>query len=260
MIWYQALVLGLIQGLTEFLPISSSGHLILIPNLFGWEVQSLTFDVVLHLGTAFALIAYFWKDLNRIVKAFIIDRSSHDGKLGLFILLGTIPAVVLGLLFGSYIEFGLRMVSYVVVFLAIGTTLMILAEVVLRKSERAELTLVKSLVIGIFQSLALFPGVSRSGATISGGMMLGLDREQAARFSFLLSIPVVIGAAGLKIYETFNSNNFNLDLLPLLIGFFISFFVGFLAIDFMLRFLKSGSLFVFVLYRLFLIALLIVFL
>ncbi len=275
--WYQAVVLGAVQGLTEFLPISSSGHLILFPAFFGWELQSLAFDVVLHLGTALALIIYFWKDLVQIVLALTKDLKLHKtkigqfsehGRLGVYILIGSLPAVVLGLFAGDFIEETFRGVLSVVVFSLFGTVLMIGAEVVYKRRQQArtpaaegsttdvrttEVNGKKALTIGIFQSLALFSGVSRSGATISGGMVLGLTRERAARFSFLLSIPIVLAAGAFKVVDAFSTDLALLEPTTLFFGFLSSFLVGWAAIAILLKYLKTHTLWVFIVYRLILL-------
>ena len=241
----QAITLGIIQGLTEFLPISSSGHLVLVPNLLGWSIQSQAFDTVLHFGTVGALIIYFWKDLFEIIKS---------KKLILLLLIGSIPAGILGFLFEKAFEETFRSVSSVLVFLLVGTVLMLVAESRYKKvwhteriGEINKITNLKSFIIGIFQSFALFPGLSRSGSTISAGMLFGLTREAAARFSFLLSIPIVLGAGFFKIIDSYAVLSFDLDLL---LGFISSFLVGMIAIRFLLKFLKSNNLYVFIIYRL----------
>ncbi len=250
MTWFQALILGVIQGLTEFLPISSSGHLVVLPLLLNWESRGLFFDVILHLGTSCALIIYFKKDIFAIIKGILINRKSKEAKLGVSVLLGTIPAVVLGFLFESSIEEQFRSGVSVASFLILGTLIMIAAEYIGAHKEKSGINGLKALIIGFFQALALFPGVSRSGATISGGMFTKLSREDAARFSFLLSIPVILGAAAFKIIEMIRMPIITLDYLNLAVGFGASLLMGYIAIDFLLKFLKSRSLWVFIIYRL----------
>ncbi len=240
----QGLILGITQGLTEFLPISSSGHLILIPTLFRWNIQSLTFDTVLHLGTLSALVIYFYKDIFTILKS---------RKLLLLMFVGSVPAAIIGYFLESTIENIFRSAHSVAVFLAVGTGLMILAELVYKKSNVAQkieniesITLKKSVIIGFFQSLALFSGVSRSGSTISGGMLFGLKRDLAARFSFLLSMPIVAGAAAFKILESYKSLTLDGAMLG---GFLGSFIVGILAINFLIKYLKNKNLWIFIIYR-----------
>jgi undecaprenyl-diphosphatase len=242
--FFQALILGIVQGLSEFLPISSSGHLIIFPSVFGWEVQSLAFDTTLHLGTALALVIYFWKDIGNIIL--------RERKLGYYIIVGTIPAGVAGFFLEDIVENTFRGVFYVVMFLLLGSILMFVSEKVGNWAKKKDLDLKKSLLIGVFQALALLPGISRSGSTISGGMLFGLDRENAARFSFLLSIPVVIGAGLFKISKSAGVLN-GVSFGVLSVGFMSSFVAGMFAIEFMLRFLREKSLKLFIVYRLLLV-------
>lgn len=246
-----ALILGIIQGLTEFLPVSSSGHLIIFPSLFGWETQPLAFDTTLHLGTVAALIVYFWKDLLNIV--------TKDRKLGLLIVVGSAPAAIAGLFLDGLVESAFRDVSYVILFLLLGSALMFAAEKLGKWKQDKEITLKSSILTGMFQALALFPGISRSGSTISGGMLQGLGREKAARFSFLLSIPIVVAAGVFKVVDSLSV----LGAEPsgtLIVGFLSSFVVGMFAIGFMLKFLQTKSLNIFIIYRVLLsISLLLIF-
>jgi len=263
----QAMALGVLQGLTEFFPISSSGHLVVLPLLSGWEAQPLVFDTTLHLGTALALILFFWRDLCGIVKGFLgkgknAVENVRAKNMGLCLVVGSIPAGLVGLLFGGWFESSFRSVSWVATFLILGSILMALADARFRAdaSEGADseqgLSLKKSFKIGVFQVLALFPGFSRSGATISGGMLLGLNREAAARFSFLLSIPVVLGAGILKGMTSLGDISTDLYW-PLLVGFLSSFITGLACIKFLLKFLKKNDLDAFVVYRMLLAVVLI---
>jgi undecaprenyl-diphosphatase len=253
----QAIILGIVQGLTEFLPISSTGHLILTPYLFGWEEHPLVFDTTLHLGTAAALFVYFYKDLLNIVSAlfkdlrkysFNIKKYGQQSRLGLMIVVGCIPGGVLGVLFGDLIEEYFRSMLSVAIFVFSGSIVMLLAER-FHEVKHSSITFGKSLVIGFFQSIALLPGFSRSGSTISGGMLLGLPREEAARFSFLLSMPIVV-AAGLFQLKSSVTDLQSIDPLVILAGFVASALSGFLAISFMLKFVKNHSLYPFIVYRL----------
>lgn len=253
----QAFVLGMVQGLTEFLPISSSGHLIIIPSVFGWGIQPLVFDTILHLGTALALIVYFWKDLWDIATKFFTDKSSDEHLMGRYILIGSIPAAVLGYFLEDIIESTFRGVNWVIGFLIVGSVFLYIAEHWF-KNERSALNNVKSTIVGVFQSLALFPGVSRSGASISAGMYMGLGREKATRFSFLLAIPTVFGAGLYKALSSFSQIS-DIPFLMISVGFVTSFIFGFAAIKFLLNFVKDHSLHVFVIYRVVLVAYLILF-
>ncbi|HOM77901.1 undecaprenyl-diphosphate phosphatase [Patescibacteria group bacterium] len=264
---YRAVILGIVQAVTEFLPVSSSGHLVIFSHLLGWGVGSLVFDTMLHLGTGFALVVYFWKDLVDILK----DLKG----LGLKILLGILPAGVAGFLLETWFENTFRSVGFVVLFLLLGSLLMLFAEFWYRKglsksqngtvelSLEKELTYEKAFFIGLFQVLALFPGFSRSGSTISGGLFLGLNREKSAKFSFLISIPIVLGAG---LYQLLKISMGLGDLeVPTffwkeaLIGISTSFIAGFFCIGFLMRFLKKNSLLPFVVYRLGLVVLLLPF-
>jgi len=260
----QALTLGIIQGITEFLPISSSGHLIALPKLFGWNDHSLLFDIVLHLGTALALILYFFSDLAYAFAELAIHLSkrklkfkyySKEAKLGAFIIVGSIPAAVIGFLLEDYIETVFRGLIPVAIFLLLGSALMYFAEksitsrTFLDRLTDSKASLKKSVIVGFFQALALLPGFSRSGSTISGGMLLGFDRAYAARFSFLLSVPIVVGAGSLKIIMALNEGVFLESSLILFIGFFSSFVTGVLTIKFLLDFLNRNSLYSFIVYR-----------
>lgn len=241
---FQALILGILQGLTEFLPVSSSGHLILLPNLLGWQTQSLAFDTVLHLGTASALVVYFRKDILEIVKS---------KKYMMLIGIGTLPAVAGGLLLRKFVESALRTSSYVAAFLLVGSAIMLIAEKTYknvwhtqRLDDPEKLDFKHGVIIGVFQSLALFSGISRSGATISGGMFMGLTRESAARFSFILSIPIVFAAGLYKVVESYQQLSFDLVMLT---GFLASFLMGALAIKYLLKFLETNNLYGFIVYR-----------
>ena len=265
MIFIQSIILGITQGLTEFLPVSSSGHLLIVPALFGWEPHSLVFDTTLHLGTSLALIIYFYNDLKSIVISFLSDfkdivfkrifKFSSSSVLGFKLVLGSFPAMVLGLLLNNYFETTFRAVTWVVVFLIVGSVLMYLAEYMYNKrgkrsissiDELSDLPLLKVVYIGLFQSLALFPGFSRSGSTISGGMLLGLSKENAAKFSFLLSIPIILGVG---IYQLISVPLTYMNMPSLLMGFVFSFLFGLMAIKFLLNFLKSNKLYPFIVYR-----------
>lgn len=266
-----SLVLGLVQGLSEFLPISSSVHLIIVPYVLGWPAQPLAFDLVLHLGTLLALVIFFWKDLWTIFSSLLHDifeqrlhfkNYSKNSILGLIVLVATIPANVIGLLFSDFIENNLRNVVYDFWFLILGTVLLFVAEKFFSKVRESNLvekiTFGKGFIIGIFQTLALMPGVSRSGSTISAGMFTGFSREDAARFSFLVSVPIVFEAA---LFELLNSADklSTISVTPMILGLLASFVSGIICIKFLLDFVKNKSLYVFVIYRILLILFLAIF-
>ncbi len=270
---YQSIILGIVQGLSEFLPISSSGHLLILPIILKWQSSPLVFDVVLHIGTSLALIIYFFNDLKSIVLSFIKDlvsnnlivsKYSEESRLGLYILLGSIPAGVIGFLTQDIIENTFHAgtakdLLYVATFLLFGSILMFISERYFAgknsDKESNKLAYSKSLLIGLFQALALFPGVSRSGATISGGLIFGLSREKSARFSFLLSVPIVVIAGSFKVYSSF-SQLMSLGSLVVFGGVLASFITGILCIKLLLSYLKTHSIYLFIFYRLILSVLL----
>ena len=243
--------LGAVQGLTEFLPISSSGHLILVREVFGINTSGgLAFDAVLQLATALAVLVYFRDDfLNLLKSAFDLVRGREVAtkiKILLYsIILGTIPAAVLGLFLQDYMETTFRTPAFVGTTLLLGALLFYVAEKVAK--QNTELTANKGFLIGLFQSLALFPGTSRSGATISGGLILGLTREEAARFSFLLSFPIIFGSGLVKMLGLAGESA-ELDS-ALFFGTLAAFLVGLLAIHYLLMYLKNHTLQIFIWYR-----------
>lgn len=246
----KAIILGIIQGITEFLPISSTAHLILFPWAFGWEGQitTLTFGMATHGGTLFALILCFYKDW--------IDIFLKETRLLFYILIANIPAGLLGLLFSDLIEGTLRNPLIIVITLISIGILMLLAERFYKKasnhkSDLSELSFRDSFFIGLAQSIALIPGVSRSGITITAGLFRNLKRGNAARFSFLLSTPIIAVATIFESKKFFsNIESYSVDIF--MAGFLASFVSGFLAIKFLLQLFKKYSLYVFVYYRFFL--------
>lgn len=260
----QALVMGLVQGLTEFLPVSSSGHLILVPWLFGWKdpfIDSLAFSVMLHMGTLLALLVYFRRDWLKLIPAglaSIRDRSlagDPDRKMAWLIVLATIPAVLVAPLLSDTIESSVREPAKVAVMLCIGAAILWLAERWGSKlREMSSLTFVGALGIGVAQVLALVPGISRSGVSIAAGLFQGLNREAAARFSFLMATPVVAGAGAFEALKLIRGTEIRPDLHLIVIGFVASAISGLLAIRFMLEFLRRQSVNSFVVYRVLLAA------
>ena len=250
-----AVALGIVQGLTEFLPVSSTGHLILARSLFGVDdINALAFDAVMHLATSVAVIAYFFSDILQLMNAGLrklgrLPVNDRDLTLLKALIVGTIPAVVLGLFLESLMETLFRNPLLVAGTLVGGSILFMYAEWVYTRSEQNnDMNVGKGLKIGFFQSLALIPGMSRSGSAIAGGMLLGLTRHEATRFSFLLAIPVILGAGIKKLLELMGSS----DPIPWLsvgIGSFVAFVVGLLAIHFMLSFVKRHTLWPFIWYR-----------
>jgi undecaprenyl-diphosphatase len=255
----QSLVLGVVQGITEFLPISSTAHLILVPWLLGWHFEArvaFVFDVLLQLGTVAAVIAYFWKDLTAIVLAVIQGLrerrpfATEPARLGWLIALATVPAVIVGLLFKPFFE-GLHQRPLVVAAILTGAAgLIVFAERVGRRNRGLDsITWRDALIIGASQSLALLPGVSRSAATICGGMLVNLERPTAARFSFLMSVPVLIAAAVLAVKDLLELPGFASYLPSLAVGFAASAIVGFASIHWLLSYLARRPMNVFAWYR-----------
>jgi undecaprenyl-diphosphatase len=239
---FEAIILGIVQGLTEFFPVSSTAHLIILPWFFNWtgEVNTLTFDIALHAGTLFALIFYFWKEWIEI----IIKKRK---LLGL-IIIASLPAGIAGILLNNIIENTLRNPLIICISLVSIGIVMMRSEKILQHKKLDEITLADSLIIGFLQAVALIPGVSRSGITISAGLFRGLERESAARFSFLMSTPVIFGATLLHTGKIMYGNiDYNLQLLTA--GFLVSAITGFAAIKFLLLFFKKYPLNIFVYYR-----------
>ncbi|MBU0531079.1 MAG: undecaprenyl-diphosphatase UppP [Candidatus Uhrbacteria bacterium] len=259
-IW-QALILGIIQGITEFLPISSSGHLILIPELFGWDLQDLSFDIVMHLGTLVAVIVVLRRDIKKLLRAFFSRESSPERSVAWMIIVATIPVLVVGYFAGDYIGTVLRNPAVVIISLIFWGIGLAIADLAARKlSETDKLKKMKwsqAILIGFAQVLALIPGTSRSGITITAGLFAGLDRRTAARWSFLLSIPA-IGAAGAKSILDLASTPGTLEFVPLFIGFLAAMISGAFAIKFLLELVARTSYMIFAWYRLVLAAIAIV--
>ncbi len=256
-IW-QAFILGIVQGVTEFLPISSSGHLVITPYLLGWkipEAQVFTFDVLVQMGTLIAVIIYFWKYLWKIVIAVVkglIDKKpfgSQDAKLGWLVVLSTIPALLGGLFLKDQVEAAFHSVQITAVFLLVTALLLWVAERLSKQMKKMEdLSTLDAFIIGCFQVLAIFPGLSRSGSTIAGGILRKLKREEAAKFSFLMSIPVMLGAGVMSINDLLEVPNLTEFLPVVLVGFITSGVVGFISIHWLLKFLNKNKLWIFSVY------------
>jgi len=265
----QAVIMGIVQGLTEFLPISSSGHLIVVPFLFGWTdpfITSLAFSVMLHIGTLAALLVYFRRDWVRLIPAgfaAIRDRSFRgdpDRRLAWLLVAATIPAAIAGYLLNDLIETVFRDVGLVALTLVVGAGILWLAD---RWGGRTkgvdDVTFPVAVTIGAAQALALVPGISRSGISISAARFAGLDREAAARFSFLMATPITAGAAIFEIRKLASGETgVDLSVGPLIVGMLTAFVSGMIAIGFLLRYLRTRSLTIFVIYRLGLAAVVVV--
>jgi undecaprenyl-diphosphatase len=248
----QALVLGIVQGLTEFIPVSSSGHLVLVPWLLRWELEpqsAFVFDVLVQWGTLLALIVYFWKDIASLVSAVLSglmnreDRSNPDLRLAWLILLSTLPALFVGLLLKSLVEDVTDNPQWVSIFLLITGGILFIAEKLGQRIKSiADMSSGDAFWIGIFQIFSLFPGISRSGATISAGLFRGVKRKDAARFSFLIALPIMIAAGIIALIDLVKLPNATSQIGSLLIGFFVAAIVGYVSIHWLLKFLSERSL------------------
>lgn len=255
---FQAIVLGVVQGLTEFLPISSSGHLVIAPALLGWSIpadQAFVFDVLVQVGTLVAVFAYFWADLALIGRGMVRGLAARQpfeeesARLGWMILAATLPAGVAGLLIKDQVEAAFSDVRVTAGFLLVTAVLLVLAEQFPRGQRSAEnLRWTDALIIGVFQILAVFPGVSRSGSTIAGGMTRRLSRSEAARFSFLMAVPIMLAAGLLSVLDLLEVDNLASFLPALAAGFVTSALTGYLAIRWLVSYLKKGSLYAFAAY------------
>lgn len=247
----EALVLGVVQGLTEWLPISSSGHLVIAEEALGLKASAnLIFDLIVHLGTLLAVVVFFRKELGRIVLS-VIKLHPAEGsqeqklrRLGALLLVGTLPAAVAGVLFKDAIEqaFDIR---YVGIALMINAVMLFCFERFWAKGTSKDAKLLDAVVIGMFQAVAIIPGISRSGSTIGGGMIRGLERETAAVFAFLLSVPTLVGAF---VYGLVTLDKFDTDLATSIVGFGSAFLVGLVSIEYLLKAVRSGKLWVFSVY------------
>ncbi|MCX6385126.1 MAG: undecaprenyl-diphosphate phosphatase [Solirubrobacterales bacterium] len=255
----EAIILGIVQGLTEFLPISSSGHVLFVPALAGWPDPGAAFSAVIQLGTMAAVLVYFRLDLWRIaiafLKSFAAERplwrsSDADARSGWFIVLGTIPIGIVGIVFKDQIENNVRTIGLVATVMIIFSFVLMAADLKgSQKRDINQLTLRDGIIIGLFQALALIPGVSRSGSTISGGLFLGLNREAATRYSFLLSVPAVVLSGLFELRKVGSGDGASVGALPTIIATVLAFITGYLAIAFLLKFVRTHNFGVFVIYR-----------
>lgn len=259
----QAIIMGIVQGLTEFLPVSSSAHLVLTPELLGAK-SSLAFDTLLHAGTLVAVIGYFWKDITSMIKSFVsslldIPRGKFKEeltedpykRLAWLVVVGTIPAGLMGVLFKSEFEAFFDSVTMVGFFLLVTGVILWSSEWITKKNsdkkskDIKEVSFTNSLVIGVFQGFAIAPGISRSGSTIAAGLFSGLERKLAARYSFLLSIPAILGATLIQVKDivTFDANTE-----VLVLGFLAAVISSYLAVKFMMGYIQKHSLNIFAIY------------
>jgi len=260
----EAVFLVIIQGLTEFLPVSSTGHLTLsgkFMNLISEDNPEhwTAFIAIIQLGTLIAVLVYFWKDLINIIKDFVrnnlikpvrYSEQNLNSRLGWLIIIGTIPVVIIGIAFKDVIEGAFTKNLYVIVSSLIGLAIILAAaeKIAKFKKDVKDITILDSLLIGLAQAVSLIPGSSRSGTTITAGLFTGLNREAAARFSFLLSIPAVLASGVLQLYEALQFVDQTM-IVNLIVSTIVSAVSGYLAIDFLLKFLKKNSTFIFIYYR-----------
>jgi len=261
---FQSIILGIIQGVTEFLPISSTAHLRIVPALLHWNDPGTAFSAVIQSGTMFAVVIYFWKDLSKIYGALLSNLATQgkrktllttpESKTALWILIGTVPICVFGLLFKEQIEKGmvrnLNLISFYLIFFGI---LLLLSEIIGKQSRNLnKINALDVILLGLAQSFALIPGVSRSGVTIFAGLLLGFKRADAARFSFLLSVPAVLISSLVELNTLFyaiKAGSENIIWMDLFIGVICAFAAGYFSIHFLLKYLQTNKTNIFVIYR-----------
>lgn len=242
---FQAVILGIVQGLGEFLPISSSAHLVLIPWLLGWSYRGLTFDVALHMGTLLAVVLYFWRDWLSILKGALRRKPSHEKRLFGYLVIATIPGALIGYILEDKAATVFRSPLLIGVMLILLGIILYWADTKRQLRTLETMTLMDALLIGLSQALAIIPGVSRAGSTMTMARLLSMTREDAARFSFLMSMPIILGAGLLSLRDLHPSDiNFSF-----VVGVVTAFIVGLLSISFLLRYLKTSDFKVFVSYR-----------
>ncbi|PKN52777.1 MAG: undecaprenyl-diphosphatase UppP [Deltaproteobacteria bacterium HGW-Deltaproteobacteria-13] len=245
---FQSVVLGLVQGLGEFLPISSSAHLVLVPWLFQWKDPGLTFDIALHVGTLLAVILYFWRDWLNLIGKGLTKPKEREGKLFWYLVLATIPGAAIGYLLEHKAETVFRNpVLIACMLILLGIILYVVDRNSKKQIDVTHISLKTSFLIGLSQALAIIPGVSRSGITMTTALALGMTREGAARFSFLLSAPVIFGAAAIKIPKVI-ANPSVIDT-PFLVGMIVACIFGLASIGFLLRYVQTKTFLPFVWYR-----------
>jgi undecaprenyl-diphosphatase len=254
-----AIILGIVQGLTEFLPISSSGHLVILPFFLNWtlpEKETFIFNVLVQIGTLVAVMIYFRAELMAIIFGFFKQLlrgqpfATADARLAWLLIVATIPAGLAGIFLQDLVEQTFTSPLFAGVALIITAVIMLIAErVTLQIGDMEDITLIEALVMGLMQSLALFPGISRSGATISGGMLRHLNRKSAAKFSFLMAIPIMLAAGGLSTYQMLTEVPDLGEFLPIMaVGFLTALVVGYIAVRWLLKFLSKHSLIYFSIY------------
>ncbi|HID61456.1 MAG TPA: undecaprenyl-diphosphatase UppP [Anaerolineae bacterium] len=250
----QAIILGLVQGASEFVPISSSAHLVLVPWLLGWPQPGLVFDTVVHWGTLVAVLAYFWRDFIALAGAWgrsLARRNlgEPEARIAWLLIVGTMPAALMGYVGEDLFESLFAAPARVAGLLLVTGLILALSEWLgQRRKEPHQLSFLDSVIIGFAQGCAIAPGISRSGATMAAGLFCGLKREAAARYSFLLATPIIFGAGLLKLLDLFKMGNVAAHLPPLVLGFLAAAISGYLCIRFLLAYLQRGKLYVFAIY------------
>lgn len=244
----QAIILGIVQGLGEFLPISSSAHLVLVPWLFRWPDPGLTFDIALHFGTLIAVVIYFWRDWIRLISGGVHGVKTQDGRLFWYLVAASIPGALIGFMLENYAETIFRTPVLIAGMLILMGIILYWADQKGKKEQEVEqISLKTALLIGFSQALAVIPGVSRSGITMTVGLLTGLTRESAARFSFLLSTPIIFGAAMVKLPELIaNPAAVNANFIT---GIVVAFLAGILSIGFLLKYVQNKNFLPFAWYR-----------
>jgi len=245
---FQAFILGIVQGITEFLPISSSGHLVLIPQIFGWDLQPTSFDIMLHAATLGAILLYFRRDIWEIIQK-VLQRNYSLTKN---IIISSVPAAIIGILFSDFIDDTFKNDKIIVVSLISVGIVMVFIEPLIKSSKlisTEKMPAKNALLVGVFQCLAYIRGISRSGITIIGGLLAGLSVKEAARYSFLIGIPIIAAAAAKQLVDLDLNEAKEIGIISLFVGFISSFASGILSIKFLLKFLENKGLALFGIYR-----------
>lgn len=252
---FQALILGIVQGATEYIPVSSSAHLVIVPWLLGWPDASFAFQVLVQWGTLVGVFVFFWKDIWAIVGGVLQGLrqkkplATFEAKLGWLVVVSTIPAVVLGLLFKDFFEAAFTAPVFAGGLLILTALLLVIAERYgSRQRELESLDWLDAVIIGFWQAAAILPGISRSGATISGAVLRGFDRPAAARFSFLMSIPALLGAGVVALNDLVEANILAAELPTIAVGFVAAAISGYICIRWLLHYLQRHSLYIFAVY------------
>lgn len=252
---FQAFILGIVQGATEYIPVSSSAHLVLVPWFLGWPDPSFEFEVLVQLGTLVGVFVFFWRDIVAIVQAVLtglVQRQpfgTFEARLGWLVVVATIPAVVLGLLFKDYFEAAFAAPVFAGGLLIFTAALLVVAERFGSRTRKLEsMGWLDAVIVGFWQVAAMLPGISRSGATISGAVLKGFDRTSAARFSFLMSIPALLGAGVLALLDLLQAGTLGSQLPSITVGFIAAAVSGYLCIRWLLGYLQQHSLYIFAAY------------